>query len=61
MNTYTKRELIDAMKYLDDDAEITISIIDDVQHGSESGFVYEIASFGMQGPKHGEVIGYMEE
>lgn len=55
---YTKKELIDAMSGLDDDAPILISIITKSEDGVEEGELYEIEAFAISGTVEGQVVGY---
>jgi hypothetical protein len=56
--SFTKKELIDAMSDLDDDAPIEINIITKSSDGVEEGELYEIEAFAMSGTVEGMVVGY---
>lgn len=58
--SYTKKELIEALSSLNDDAIIEIEIINEVKDngGEESGHIFEIESIALNGKDTAYIVGY---
>lgn len=57
--SYTKRELIAALSFIDDEAYVQIKIIETCNDDSEIGTVFDIESVGISGGE-GIIVGYSD-